>query len=191
MGHVQIATIRKLITWAQVNNLAFRHYNPDWNVLLTLAVYSYSPIEWMSIDRCQTRASAGRHYLAVLRAHFPPLWRHVFLKFSADILFDHGLNSVLLAEPYSLENWTSALRTTGIPMFDLSLGACGLILYTPCDRPCCDQLDILTNPDRVTLTKKGNSLGKNPLQISLLTYNSLKIKFVLFLTLDEKTDLPL
>ena len=42
-------------------------------------------------------------------------------------------------------------------------------------------LDILTNPDRVTLTKKGNILGKNPLPISLFTYYSLKIKFVPFL----------
>ena len=31
-------------------------------------------------------------------------------------------------------------------------------------------LDILTNPERVTLTKKGNILGENPLLISLLTY---------------------
>ena len=42
-------------------------------------------------------------------------------------------------------------------------------------------LDILTNPDRVTLTKKGNILGKNPQPISLFTYYSLKIKFVPFL----------
>ena len=39
MGHVQ-TTIRKLITWAQVHDLAFRHYKPDWNVLLTLTVDS-------------------------------------------------------------------------------------------------------------------------------------------------------
>ena len=31
-------------------------------------------------------------------------------------------------------------------------------------------LGILTNPDGVTLTKKGNILGKNPLPISLFTY---------------------
>ena len=31
---------RKLITWAQVHDLAFRHYKPDWNVLLTLTVDS-------------------------------------------------------------------------------------------------------------------------------------------------------
>ena len=37
MGHVQ-TTIRKLITWAQVHDLAFRHYKPDRNVLLTLTV---------------------------------------------------------------------------------------------------------------------------------------------------------
>ena len=34
-------------------------------------------------------------------------------------------------------------------------------------------LDILTNLVRVTLTEKGNILGKNPLPVSLLTYYSL------------------
>ena len=41
--------------------------------------------------------------------------------------------------------------------------------------------DILTNPDRVTLTKKGKILGKIPLTISLFTYYSLKTKFVPYL----------
>ena len=40
-------------------------------------------------------------------------------------------------------------------------------------------LDILTNPVRVTFTKKGNILGKNPLPVSLFTYYSLKIKLPL------------
>ena len=40
-------------------------------------------------------------------------------------------------------------------------------------------LDILTNPVRVTLTKKGNILGKNPLPVSLFTYYSLKINLPL------------
>ena len=39
MRHVQ-TTIRKLITWAQLHDLAFRHHKPDWNVLLTLPVDS-------------------------------------------------------------------------------------------------------------------------------------------------------
>ena len=39
-------------------------------------------------------------------------------------------------------------------------------------------MDILTNPDIVTLKKKGNILGRNPLPILLFTYDSLKIKFV-------------
>ena len=58
----------------------------------------------MSIGRCQTRASAGRHQQTVPRAHFSTHWRHLYFKFSADILFDHGLNSVFLAELHSLEN---------------------------------------------------------------------------------------
>ena len=42
-------------------------------------------------------------------------------------------------------------------------------------------LDILTNPVRVTLTKRGIILGKNQLLILLFTYYSLKIKFAPFL----------
>ena len=38
-------------------------------------------------------------------------------------------------------------------------------------------LDILTNPVRVTLTKKGKILGKNPLPVLLFTYYSLRINF--------------
>ena len=34
-------------------------------------------------------------------------------------------------------------------------------------------LDVLTNPVRVTLTKKGNILGKNPLPISLFLHTTL------------------
>ena len=36
-------------------------------------------------------------------------------------------------------------------------------------------LDIQTNPVRVTLTKKGKILGKNPLPVLLFTYYSLRI----------------
>ena len=36
-------------------------------------------------------------------------------------------------------------------------------------------LDILTNPVRLTLTKKGNISGKNPLPVLLFTYYSLKL----------------
>ena len=40
-------------------------------------------------------------------------------------------------------------------------------------------LDILTNPVRVTITKKGNILDKNPLPVSLFTYYSLRINLPL------------
>ena len=40
-------------------------------------------------------------------------------------------------------------------------------------------LNILTNPVRVTLNKKGNILGKNPLPVSMFTYYSLKINLPL------------
>ena len=39
-------------------------------------------------------------------------------------------------------------------------------------------LDILTNPERVTLTKKGNFLEKNPLPIWLRTYQVQILAFV-------------
>ena len=47
--------------------------------------------------------------------------------------------------------------------------------------------DILTNPNIVTLTKKGKILGKIPLPISLFTYYSLKVKFVPFLKSEPAT----
>ena len=48
-------------------------------------------------------------------------------------------------------------------------------------------LDILTNPVRVTLTKRGNIVGKNPPPVSLFTYYSLKIKFSPFLKCQPAT----
>ena len=48
-------------------------------------------------------------------------------------------------------------------------------------------LDILTNPVRVTLTKKGNIVGKNPPPVSLFKYYSLKIKFSPFLKCQPAT----
>ena len=42
-------------------------------------------------------------------------------------------------------------------------------------------MDLLTNPDILTLKKKGNILGRNLLPILLFTYDSLNIKFVPFL----------
>ena len=48
-------------------------------------------------------------------------------------------------------------------------------------------LDILTNPVRVTLTKKGNIVGKNPPPVSLFTYYSLKINFSPFLKCQPAT----
>ena len=48
-------------------------------------------------------------------------------------------------------------------------------------------LDILTNPVRVTLTKKGYIVGKNPPPVSLFTYYSLKIKFSPFLKCQPAT----
>ena len=42
-------------------------------------------------------------------------------------------------------------------------------------------MDILTNPDIVTLKKEGNILRRNLLPILLFTYDALNIKFVPFL----------
>ena len=64
-----------------------------------------------------------------------PLRSRIFLKFSSDVLFDHGLNSVFWAKPYSLENLFGnnvtvhqppdlpSVRTTGIPMFNFTLSS--------------------------------------------------------------------
>ena len=81
---------------------------------------------------------------------FLPIEVTFFLKFSTDILFDHGLNSVFWAKPHSLENLSildnlaiscpytdyptfrlSAPQAyqCSIPHFLASLRACNLILY--------------------------------------------------------------
>ena len=88
----------------------------------------------------QLTAVGLEHQLAVITwlyagSFFYPLRSRIFLKFSADILFNHGLNSVFLAEPHSLQNlsilenlaitWPYSdrltVRTTGISMFNLTL----------------------------------------------------------------------
>ena len=63
MGHVQ-TTIRKLITWTQVHDLAFRNYKPDWNVLLTLTVGFCSNIRHS--NEGQLTAVKLEHPLAVI-----------------------------------------------------------------------------------------------------------------------------
>ena len=93
MGHVQ-TTIRKLIMWAQVHDLTFRHHKPDWNVLLTLTVDSpfFSNIHHSSEG--QLTAVKLEHLLAVIAwlyhgVIFLPIEVTYFLKFSSNILFDH------------------------------------------------------------------------------------------------------
>ena len=95
MGHVQ-TTIRKLIKWAQVHNPAFRHYKPDWNVLLTLTVDSPFCSNIRYSNECQLIAVKLEHPLAVNTwlyhgLIFLPIEVTYFLKFSSNILFDHGL----------------------------------------------------------------------------------------------------
>ena len=65
MGHVQ-TTIRKLITWAQVHDLAFRHHKPDWNVLLTLTVDSPFFPNIHHSNEGQLTAVKLEHLLAVI-----------------------------------------------------------------------------------------------------------------------------
>ena len=89
-------TIRKLISWAQVHDLAFRHYKPDWNVLLTVTVDSpfCSNIRHSNeghFNSCQARASAGRLTWLYHGFIFLPIEVTYFFKYSSNILFDHGL----------------------------------------------------------------------------------------------------
>ena len=109
MKHVQ-TTVRKLITWAQVHDLAFRpHCKPDWNVSLTLVVDSplirifaiLMKVNWQPSNySIRWPESPG----CIAGSFFYPLRSRIFLTFFADILFDQGLNSVFWAEPQSSEN---------------------------------------------------------------------------------------
>ena len=65
MGHVQ-TTIRKLVTWAQVHDLAFRHYKPDLNVLLTLTVDSPFCLNIRHSSEGQLTAVKLEHSLTVI-----------------------------------------------------------------------------------------------------------------------------
>ena len=65
MGHVQ-TTIRKLVKWAQVHDLAFRHYKPDLNVLLTLTVDSPFCLNIRHSSEGQLTAVKLEHSLTVI-----------------------------------------------------------------------------------------------------------------------------
>ena len=92
-------TIRKLITWAQVHDLAFlafRHYKPDWNVLLTLTVESPFCLNIRHPDAGQLTAAKLEHPLAVITRLYHglillPIEVTYFFKFFSNILFDYGL----------------------------------------------------------------------------------------------------
>ena len=95
MGHVQ-ATIPKLITWAQVHDLTFRHYKPVWNVLLTLTVDRPFCSNIRHSNEGQLTAVKLEHPLAVIKwlyhgLIFLPIEVTHFFKFSSNILFDYGL----------------------------------------------------------------------------------------------------
>ena len=95
MGHVQ-TTIRKLITWAQVHDLAFRHYKPNWNVLLTLTVDSPFCSNIYHSNEGQLTAASLEHPLAVITWLYQGLIFLLievtyFFKYSSNFLFDHGL----------------------------------------------------------------------------------------------------
>ena len=96
MGHVQ-TTIRKLlITRSQVHDLVFRHYKPDWNVLLTLTVDSPFCSNISHLKEGQLTAFKLEHPLPVITwlydgLIFLPIEVTYFFKFSRNILFDHGL----------------------------------------------------------------------------------------------------
>ena len=65
MGPVH-TTIRKLITSAQVHDLAFPHYKPDWNVLLTLTVDNLFCSNIRHSSEGQLKAVKLEHPLAVI-----------------------------------------------------------------------------------------------------------------------------
>ena len=89
MEHVQ-TTIRKLITWAQVHDLAFRHYKPEWNVLLTLTVDSPFCSNIRHSNKGQLTAVKLEHPLTVITwlyhgLNFLAIEVTYFFKFSSNI----------------------------------------------------------------------------------------------------------
>ena len=92
-----------LTTWAQIHDLTFRphisilHYNPDWNVLLTLAVKSPFIRKVAIFKKIQLTADILELPLAIITWPYrglryrPTEFEFFFLNLSADklLLFDH------------------------------------------------------------------------------------------------------
>ena len=154
-----MCTIRRLITWAQVRSGTRSGISPPLKAGRRRTEMSYTR-SWLSVNTNITIFAIlmkVNWQLSNYSIRWPsspdciagsfiyPLRSRIFLKFSSDVLFDHGLNSVFWAKPHSLENLFGnnvtvhqppdlpSVRTTGIPMFNFtllaSLGACNLILY--------------------------------------------------------------
>ena len=138
MGHVQ-TTIRKLITWAQVHDLAFRHYKPDWNVLLTLTVDSPFCSNIRHSNEGQLKAVKLEHPLAVIiwlyhRLIFLPIEvRYFFFVFQQYFIWSQALS---IPENFAI-TWPTPTAWPSVPQayqclishFLASLGACSLLLY--------------------------------------------------------------
>ena len=104
---VQVQTIiRKLIMWAQVHDLAFRHYKPDWNVLLTLAVDSPFCLNIRHPDAGQLTAAKLEHPLAVITRLYHglillPIEVTYFFKFFSNSGAPTAREARAWAEPHS------------------------------------------------------------------------------------------
>ena len=137
MGPVQ-TTIRELITWVQLHDLAFRHYKLDWNVLLTLTVDSPFCLNIRHSNEGQLKAVKLEHPLADITwlyhgLIFLPIEVPFFVVFQQYFIWSRALSipeNLAIMWPYT-DRLTD--RTTGIQCLILnfldSLGACSLIFY--------------------------------------------------------------
>ena len=108
-------TIRRLITWAQVRSGTRSGISSPLQAGRSRTEMSYTR-SWLSVNTNIRHSNEARLTAVKLSIRWPsspdciagsfiyPLRSRIFLKFSADILFDHGLNSVFWAKPHSLES---------------------------------------------------------------------------------------
>ena len=136
MGHVQ-TTIRKLITWAQVQIYHFATNHSRQSVYTNIRHSNEGQFTAVKLEH--TLAVITWPYCGLI---FQPIEVTYVFKFSADILFNHGLNCLFLAEPHGKiypsqstnrtpTAWPSAPQAYQclISHFLARLGACSLILY--------------------------------------------------------------
>ena len=188
MGPVH-TTIKKLITWAQVHDLAFPHYKPDWNVLLTLTVDNPFCSNIRHSNEGQLKAVKLEHPLAVITWLYHGL---IFLPIEVTYFFCFPAIFYLITGSIHPRKFCShvtvpvrlTVRTTGIPIFNLTLssyfGSLHVVTSWQLSKQC---IRWPVSPDRIAHSGIDPLSSSTFLKLSLTSYyfsNDRRLKFNIF-----------